>query len=127
MRQVFTWLCLESKVNFSDLLVHENNFNEYAKVSVDGPLEPYFKNFISMNQKSEADAFNKACTYLFQQILNGCTTFGAKRGSPDRSFMVLLMRIQTDEEKMRTAVAQMPESLQADKPNIFHRLIVDSL
>ena len=62
---------------------------------------------------------------MFVEIISGCEKIPSKIGSFDRSFTVLLCRMQINSEKMIKLNLMLPERMRKEKPMIFHTLIID--
>jgi hypothetical protein len=116
---------LDMDFNYSDLIWAEADFIEYAKLSVGTDSESYFSLFANFTRQEEKEV-NNACKHIFGEIVAESKHFGAHLGSVDRSFMMLLYKLQTDDQRLRPAFMKMPTRFRVDDTiPLFFRLLVD--
>ena len=111
--------------NYTDLIWAEPDFVEYAKLSVGTDSQRYFEMFSLLTRKEEKEV-NDACRHIFGDIVKESKHFGAHLGSIDRSFMMILFKLQIDDERLRPAYEKMPTPFRCDTSiPLFFRLLVD--
>ena len=125
-RQVMDAMILECRINYSELFWTDCDFVEYAKLSISTPSEPFFANMATLSRPEE-NSLNEACQFIFGKLLQECEGFGRKVGSVDRSFILVMYKIQICNERMAKFHSMLPKRIQAygDRPIIFHQLLVD--
>jgi hypothetical protein len=114
----------QSEVSYCQLFWQDDNFREYAKLSIGTSHEYYFKTTLKMPKK-DTRKMDKACRFIWDQLTQSCTYFGTR--DPRRSFMVSVYQLQTDDDRMAQFVDKLPEILRdkREKMTLFHRLLVD--
>jgi hypothetical protein len=115
---------LDMDFNYSDLIWAEADFIEHAKLSIGTDSQKYFSMFAKLTRQEEKEV-NNACRHIFGEIVTASQHFGAHLGSVDRSFMMLLLKLQTDNQRLRPAFEKMPTRFRADTIPLFFRLLVD--
>jgi hypothetical protein len=115
---------LDMDFNYSDLIWAEADFIEYAKLSIGTDSQRYFSMFANQTRQEQKEV-NNACRHIFGEIVAESKHFGAHLGSVDRSFMMLLLKLQIDDRRLRPAFEKMPTRFRADTIPLFFRLLVD--
>jgi hypothetical protein len=93
--------------NYSDMIWEEADFIEYAKLSIGTASQRYFSMFAKLTRQEEKEVDN-ACKHIFGEIVAESKHFGAHLGAVDRSFMMLLFKLQTDNGSLQPTFDKMP-------------------
>ena len=127
LKVVITGMLGELKCHYSDWMWQQVDFVEYAKLSVGSAAESSFKRLACL-EESEEKEFDHACKWLFREIVKGAQNIGKTVKSIDRSFMMQLLRLQTDCECMFYFRSKLPRILMEEEPaggTFLGQLIVD--
>jgi hypothetical protein len=103
--------------HYSEFLWGERDFVEYAKLSVDTVSERFFSMMahLEMIQEMQVD---KACQKIYGEIVVASKGYGRRTGCVDRSFMMLLYKLQADDCRLQPAFDFMPECFKKEYTDI---------
>jgi hypothetical protein len=117
---------LEIKVHFTDILWDDEDFIEYAILSVGNKgIKDCFRALANLNKDADKQ-FDLACKFMFGEIQNSCIGFGNGENSVHRSFTYQVYALITHEGKLKEFYKRMPETLKSKdcELNVFHRLLI---
>jgi hypothetical protein len=113
LKDIITAMPATLPCHYSDVFWDDVDFCEYAKLSLCTASEKCFEVLAKIDENGEQE-LDSACQWLFGEIKRGAHNVVKANQTVDRSFMLQVFRLQTDQARMDEFHNKMPRGIRGD-------------